>query len=50
MTWAEICEDKTLAALPYRIESDRWGKTDLNPLDEARFYGYRFPHEHYSGR
>ena len=23
MTWAEICEDKLLATLPYRIESDR---------------------------
>jgi len=26
MTWAEICEDKTLAALPNRIETDRWGR------------------------
>jgi hypothetical protein len=24
MTWAEICADKLLATLPYRIESDRW--------------------------
>ena len=26
MNWAEICEDKLLQNLPYRIESDRWGK------------------------
>jgi len=23
MTWSETCEDKLLATLPYRIESDR---------------------------
>jgi Uma2 family endonuclease len=32
MTWEEICEDKLLAALPYRIESDRWGNIVMGPL------------------
>jgi Uma2 family endonuclease len=25
MTWAEVCDDKLLNSLPYRIETDRWG-------------------------
>ena len=31
MNWAEICEDKLLATLPYRIESDRWGHIVMSP-------------------
>jgi Uma2 family endonuclease len=31
MTWEEICEDKLLATLPYRIESDRWGHIVMSP-------------------
>jgi len=36
MTWAEICEDKTLAKLPYRIESDRWGNIVMSPPPRSR--------------
>jgi Uma2 family endonuclease len=43
MTWAEICEDKTLASLPYRIESDRWGNIVLSPPPRSR-------HAEYQGR
>ena len=31
MTWAEICEDKSLADLPYKIETDRWGRIIMSP-------------------
>ena len=31
MTWAEICDDKFLASLPYRIETDRWGYFVMSP-------------------
>ena len=41
MTWAEICEDKTLAALPYRIESDRWGNIVSGPLPRSRHGEYQ---------
>ena len=36
MTWAEICEDKLLAKLPYRIESDRWGNIVMSPPPRSR--------------
>lgn len=41
MTWAEICEDKTLAALPYRIESDRWGNIVMSPPPRSRHGEYQ---------
>jgi len=31
MTWAEICEDPVLRDLPYKIESDRWGRIVMSP-------------------
>ena len=31
MTWAEICEDPVLRELPYKIESDRWGRVVMSP-------------------
>jgi len=31
MTWAEVVEDKFLATLPYRIETDRWGHLVMSP-------------------
>jgi len=31
MTWAEICEDRFLTALPYRIETNRWGQVVMSP-------------------
>ncbi len=33
MTWSEVCEDKLLATLPYRMESDRWGNIVMSPLE-----------------
>ncbi len=36
MTWAEICDDKLLATLPYRIEGDRWGNVVMSPLPTSR--------------
>jgi Uma2 family endonuclease len=41
MTWAEICEDKTLASLPYRIESDRWGNIVMSPPPRSRHAEYQ---------
>src|SRR6266852_2522010 len=41
MTWAEICEDKTLATLPYRIESDRWGNIVMSPPPRSRHAEYQ---------
>lgn len=43
MDWAEICEDKLLATLPYRIESDRWGNIVMSPPPRSR-------HGEYQGR
>ncbi len=36
MTWAEICDDKFLATLPYRIETDRWGNLVMSPPPRSR--------------
>lgn len=41
MTWAEICEDKLLASLPYRIESDRWGNVVMSPPPRSRHAEYQ---------
>ena len=41
MTWAEICEDKLLAKLPYRIESDRWGNIVMSPPPRSRHAEYQ---------
>src|SRR2546422_321693 len=41
MTWAEICEDKLLATLPYRIESDRWGNIVMSPPPRSRHGEYQ---------
>lgn len=40
MDWAEICQDKTLANLPYRIESDRWGNIVMSPPPRSRHAEY----------
>src|SRR5438045_3596069 len=40
MTWEEICEDKLLATLPYRIESDRWGNIVMSPAPRSRHGAY----------
>jgi Uma2 family endonuclease len=42
MTWAEICEDKSLQNLPYRIESDRWGNIVMTPPPRSRHGEYQF--------
>ena len=41
MTWAEICEDKFLATLPYRIESDRWGNIVMSPPPRSHHAEYQ---------
>ena len=41
MTWAEICEDKFLATLPYRIETDRWGNLVMSPPPRSRHAEYQ---------
>lgn len=41
MTWAEICDDKTLASLPYRIETDRWGNIVMSPPPRSRHAEYQ---------
>src|SRR4051794_36254398 len=41
MTWAEICEDKELAKLPYRIETDRWGHLVMSPPPRSRHAEYQ---------
>lgn len=41
MTWAEVCEDKFLATLPYRIETDRWGNLVLSPPPRSRHAEYQ---------
>lgn len=33
MTWQEICEDKNLEDLPYKIELNRWGQIVMSPAD-----------------
>lgn len=31
MTWQEVCDDKTLQDLPFKIELNRWGKIEMSP-------------------
>ena len=31
MTWLEVCEDKALRDLPFKIELNRWGKIEMSP-------------------
>src|SRR5258706_8220687 len=33
MNWQEVCEDKRLADLPYKIELNRWGQIVMSPAD-----------------
>jgi len=42
MTWAEVCDDTTLAALPNRIETDRWGRIVMSPPPRSRHGEYQF--------
>lgn len=32
ITWDEICEDKNLRDLPFKIELDRWGRIIMSPV------------------
>jgi Uma2 family endonuclease len=41
MTWAEICADKRLQDLPFRIESDRWGNIIMSPPPRSRHGQYQ---------
>lgn len=38
MTWQEVCEDKKLANLPYKIELDRHGKIIMSPTRNKHGY------------
>jgi len=31
MTWLEVCQDKSLRDLPYKVELNRWGKIEMSP-------------------
>ena len=31
MKWGEVCEDKTLQDLPYKVELDKWGNITMTP-------------------
>ena len=31
MTWLELCEDKSLRDLPFKIELNRWGNIEMSP-------------------
>lgn len=31
MTWQEVCDDKTLQDLPFKIELNRWGNIEMSP-------------------
>src|SRR5262245_8916236 len=41
MTWAEICEDKLLNSLPFRIETDKWGHIVMSPPPRTRHGEYQ---------
>ena len=41
MTWAEICEDKFLNSLEWRIETDRWGNIVMSPPPRSRHAEYQ---------
>lgn len=36
MTWQEVCEDKNLANLPYKIELNRRGQIIMSPTRNKR--------------
>jgi Uma2 family endonuclease len=38
MTWAEMCNDKRLRDLPYKIELNRFGKIEMSPT--RNLHGY----------
>ncbi|SRR6266404_4632949 len=33
MNWQEVCKDKSLADLPYKIELNRWGQIVMSPAN-----------------
>jgi len=33
MNWQDVCEDKNLADLPYKVELNRWGQIVMSPAD-----------------
>ena len=38
MTWREVCEDKSLADLPYKIELNRFGQIVMSPTRNKHGY------------
>ncbi len=41
MTWEEICADPVLAGLPFRIETDKWGRIVMSPPAGADHSDYQ---------
>ncbi|MBM3881566.1 MAG: Uma2 family endonuclease [Verrucomicrobia bacterium] len=41
MTWAEIGENRWLASLPNRVETDRWGRIVMSPPPRSRHGEYQ---------
>lgn len=37
MKWQEVCEDKALQDLPYKIELNRWGQIVMSPAKNTLF-------------
>ena len=35
MTWQEVCDDKSLQDLPYKIELDQWGRIVMSPANNT---------------
>ncbi len=38
MNWAEVCENRQIQDLPFKIELDRWGKIVMSPASNRHGY------------
>jgi Uma2 family endonuclease len=38
MNWAEVCENRQIQDLPFKIELDRWGKIIMSPASNRHGY------------
>jgi Uma2 family endonuclease len=36
MTWQEVCDDKSLQDLPYKMELDQWGRIVMSPTNNRQ--------------
>ena len=41
MTWEEVCNDRSLQDLPYKIELNKWGNIEMSPV-RARHGEFQF--------